>query len=194
AHPSAPLRSFFQVSGVDQMSEIDLDEASLRDLVMVNDGQVVTTSLKVAERFGKRHDNVLRAIDNLDCSAGFRLLNFEETVMWRENPSGGEPIKSRSFDMTKDGFMFLVMGFRGKAAAAWKEAFIHAFNWMAEQLFKRSMDFNTMRNELMAEYRQERGIASLAGKTLRRWQIRAPVIEQKIIEIEREGQLQLFHA
>ncbi|WP_270932539.1 Rha family transcriptional regulator [Pseudomonas aeruginosa] len=113
------------------MSEIDLDEASLRDLVMVNDGQVVTTSLKVAERFGKRHDNVLRAIDNLDCSAGFRLLNFEETVMWRENPSGGEPIKSRSFDMTKDGFMFLVMGFRGKAAAAWKEAFIHAFNWMA---------------------------------------------------------------
>ncbi|MFG9943187.1 Rha family transcriptional regulator [Pseudomonas aeruginosa] len=75
------------------MSEIDLDEASLRDLVMVNDGQVVTTSLKVAERFGKRHDNVLRAIDNLDCSAGFRLLNFEETVMWRENPSGGEPIK-----------------------------------------------------------------------------------------------------
>ncbi|HBP6406713.1 TPA: Rha protein, partial [Pseudomonas aeruginosa] len=30
------------------MSEIDLDEASLRDLVMVNDGQVVTTSLKVA--------------------------------------------------------------------------------------------------------------------------------------------------
>ncbi|WP_447444506.1 Rha family transcriptional regulator [Pseudomonas aeruginosa] len=108
------------------MSEIDLDEASLRDLVMVNDGQVVTTSLKVAERFGKRHDNVLRAIDNLDCSAGFRLLNFEETVMWRENPSGGEPIKSRSFDMTKDGFMFLVMGFRGKAAAAWKEAFIQA--------------------------------------------------------------------
>lgn len=96
------------------MSEIDLDEASLRDLVMVNDGQVVTTSLKVAERFGKRHDNVLRAIDNLDCSAGFRLLNFEETVMWRENPSGGEPIKSRSFDMTKDGFMFLVMGFRVK--------------------------------------------------------------------------------
>ncbi|MCG3063870.1 Rha family transcriptional regulator, partial [Pseudomonas aeruginosa] len=48
--------------------------------------------------------------------------------------------------------MFLVMGFTGKAAAAWKEAFIHAFNWMAEQLFKRSMDFNTLRNELMAEY------------------------------------------
>ncbi|WP_244239594.1 Rha family transcriptional regulator [Pseudomonas aeruginosa] len=174
------------------MSEIDLDEASLRDLVMVNDGQVVTTSLKVAERFGKRHDNVLRAIDNLDCSAGFRLLNFEETVMWRENPSGGEPIKSRSFDMTKDGFMFLVMGFRGKAAAAWKEAFIHAFNWMAEQLFKRSMDFNTMRNELMAEYRQERGIASLAGKTLRRWQIRDPSSNRRSSRSSAKGSCSCF--
>ncbi|NPS72449.1 Rha protein, partial [Pseudomonas aeruginosa] len=48
------------------MNEIDLDEASLRDLVMVNDGQVVTTSLKVAERFGKRHDNVIKAIRGLD--------------------------------------------------------------------------------------------------------------------------------
>ncbi|MGV8407466.1 hypothetical protein ACV33P_19665 [Pseudomonas aeruginosa] len=35
---------------------------------------------------------------------------------------------------------------------------------------------------------------SLAGKTLRRWQVKGPVIEQKIIEVEREGQLQLFHA
>lgn len=176
------------------MSEIDLDEAGLRDLVMVNDGQVVTTSLKVAERFGKRHDSVLRAIRHMACSKAFRLRNFVETVVWRDNPSGGEKIKSACFEMTKDGFMFLVMGFTGKAAAAWKEAFIHAFNWMAEQLFKRSMDFNTLRNELMAEYRQEKGIASLAGKTLRRWQVKGPVIEQKIIEVEREGQLQLFHA
>lgn len=176
------------------MSEIDLDEAGLSDLVMVNGGQVVTTSLKVAERFGKRHDSVLRAIRRMACSKAFRLRNFVETVVWRDNPSGGEKIKSACFEMTKDGFMFLVMGFTGRAAAAWKEAFIHAFNWMAEQLFRRSMDFNTLRNELMAEYRQERGIASLAGKTLRRWQIKAPVIEQKIIEVEREGQLQLFHA
>ncbi|HGW5898134.1 Rha family transcriptional regulator, partial [Pseudomonas aeruginosa] len=58
------------------MSEIDLDEAGLRDLVMVNDGQVVTTSLKVAERFGKRHDNVIKAIRGLDCSPEFHALNF----------------------------------------------------------------------------------------------------------------------
>ncbi|ENZ3823089.1 Rha family transcriptional regulator [Pseudomonas aeruginosa] len=175
------------------MSEIDLDEASLRDLVMVNDGQVVTTSLKVAERFGKRHDTVLRAIRRLECSDDFHARNFAEMIVDVDIGKGARR-KSPAFRITRDGFAFLCMGFTGKEAAKWKEAYIHAFNWMAEQLFKRSMDFNTMRNELMAEYRQERGIASLAGKTLRRWQIRAPVIEQKIIEIEREGQLQLFHA
>lgn len=65
------------------MNEIDLDEASLRDLVMVNGGQVVTTSLKVAERFGKRHDSVLRAIRSMACSKAFRLRNFVETVVAR---------------------------------------------------------------------------------------------------------------
>ena len=39
--------------------------------------------------------------------------------------------------MTKDGFMFLVMGFTGKRAAAVKEAYINAFNQMAEQLTKK---------------------------------------------------------
>ncbi|WP_256715579.1 Rha family transcriptional regulator, partial [Pseudomonas aeruginosa] len=192
-HPSAPLRSFFQVNGADQMNEIDLDEASLRDLVMVNDGQVVTTSLKVAERFGKRHDNVIKAIRGLDCSPEFHALNFEEMTVDVDIGKGARR-KSPAFRITRDGFAFLCMGFTGKEAAKWKEAYIRAFNWMAEQLFKRSMDFATLRNELMSEYRQEKGIASLAGKTLRRWQVKAPVIEQKIIEVEREGQLQLFHA
>ncbi|NME01790.1 hypothetical protein HG555_09560 [Aeromonas sp. DNRA1] len=36
--------------------------------------------------------------------------------------------------MTKDGFIFVVMGFTGVKAAATKEAYINAFNWMAEQL------------------------------------------------------------
>lgn len=36
--------------------------------------------------------------------------------------------------MTKDGFMFLIMGFTGKKAAQIKEAYINAFNQMANQL------------------------------------------------------------
>ena len=36
-------------------------------------------SLFVAKFFGKRHDHVLRDIENLDCSKEFRLTNFGET-------------------------------------------------------------------------------------------------------------------
>lgn len=40
--------------------------------------------------------------------------------------------------MTKDGFIFLVMGFTGQKAAAIKEAYINAFNMMALQLMQRT--------------------------------------------------------
>jgi phage regulator Rha-like protein len=36
--------------------------------------------------------------------------------------------------MIRDGFMFLVMGYKGKRAAHIKEAFIEAFNMMEERL------------------------------------------------------------
>jgi anti-repressor protein len=39
-------------------------------------GNAATDSLKVAKGFGKRHDAVLRAIANLDCSPEFRQHNF----------------------------------------------------------------------------------------------------------------------
>lgn len=39
----------------------------------------MTTSRDVAHVFGKRHDNILRDIENLECSANFGALNFELT-------------------------------------------------------------------------------------------------------------------
>ena len=36
--------------------------------------------------------------------------------------------------MTKDGMVFLVMGFTGKKAAQFKLLYIRAFNWMAEKI------------------------------------------------------------
>ena len=55
------------------MSNVDL----FRKLVSVDSGNVFTTSRTVAELFGKRHGNVLRDIENLDCSDEFKRLNFE---------------------------------------------------------------------------------------------------------------------
>lgn len=79
----------------------------------------------VAKEFDKQHQHVLRDIENLDCSDGFRQSNFGRTYYmdkWNR--------KKPSYAMTRDGFMFLVMGYRGKKAAAIKEAYIKRFNEM----------------------------------------------------------------
>lgn len=52
--------------------------AAAASFVQIADGQLVTTSVQVADFFGRRHDNVLKAINGLETSSGFRRLNFEE--------------------------------------------------------------------------------------------------------------------
>ncbi|WP_426698102.1 Rha family transcriptional regulator [Aeromonas hydrophila] len=103
------------------------------EIISLQQGQPVTTSLKVAELFGKRHDDVLKKIRNLECSAEFNLRNFAEVSYEVVQPNGGKA-NYKAYEMTKDGFIFVVMGFTGAKAAATKEAYINAFNWMAEQL------------------------------------------------------------
>lgn len=82
-------------------------------------------SLIVAQMFERRHDNVLRDIKTLDCSDEFRRLNFEESSYINEQGK-----KQPCVNMTRDGFTFLVMGYRGKKAARFKEAYIKRFNEM----------------------------------------------------------------
>lgn len=96
-------------------------------------GALKTTSLKVAEAFGKRHRDVLRKIDNLDCPSEFTCAHFCADVQI-VNLGQGAKRESRVVEMDKDGFMFLVMGFTGQKAAQIKVAYINAFNWMAEKL------------------------------------------------------------
>lgn len=108
-------------------------------LVAVENEHAVTTSLRVAEVFGKQHKNVVRDIRSLDCSEEFRKLNFEPSKIAYQN--GNIKKQLPMYYITRDGFMFLVMGFTGKTAAKWKEAYIKAFNEMeakirAEQMAK----------------------------------------------------------
>lgn len=57
-------------------------------LVIQNDrGGNVTTSLIVAEVFGKEHKNVLRDIETLSCSNDFNRLNFER-ITYKEAQKG----------------------------------------------------------------------------------------------------------
>jgi Rha family phage regulatory protein len=102
-----------------------------QDSIIFHDNQLRTTSHKVAEAFGKLHKNVMQKLQSLDCSAQFLTANFSAVKF---NHKGNE---YDAYEMTKDGFMFLVMGFTGKKAAQIKEAFINAFNAMAAELSKK---------------------------------------------------------
>lgn len=108
----------------------------LSEFVTLTNATLVTDSRRVAKHFKKRPDNILRAYDNLKCSAEFNRLNFEECFEINNLANGK---KERIIRMTKNGFMFLVMGFTGKEAARIKEAYINAFDKMAEQLQQISM-------------------------------------------------------
>ncbi len=99
------------------------------ELVSIIGGQAKTTSLLVAEKFGKRHDTVLRAIRRLDCSPEFTERNFAVSAY---SDSTGRQLPY--FEMTRDGFTFLAMSFTGKIAAQWKEHYLHAFNAMEATL------------------------------------------------------------
>lgn len=100
-------------------------------LVSLNNSEVTTTSLIIAETFGKQHCHVLRDIEALECSDEFRLSNFG--LSEKSTACGFNVRKSKYYSLTKDGFMFLAMGFTGKKAAQWKEAFINAFNQLSKQ-------------------------------------------------------------
>ena len=101
--------------------------------LLMADGQPTATSLQVAEHFGKRHGDVIRAIRNLGCSDGYRERNFALTINRVPGPKGAlrdEPM----YHITRDGFALLAMGFTGKEAMRWKEAYIAAFNAMEARL------------------------------------------------------------
>ena len=67
----------------------------------------------------------------LDCSVDFNQANFG-LVTYQDAKGEQRPM----YYMTRDGFTFLAMGFTGKIAAKFKEAYINAFNEMEEMLRK----------------------------------------------------------
>lgn len=96
---------------------------SARPELSVDHGTITTTSLQIAEHFGKRHADVIRAIKRLDAPAEFTERNFALSDF---TDSTGRTLPA--YRITRDGFTLLAMGFTGKDALHWKIAYIDAFN------------------------------------------------------------------
>lgn len=92
-----------------------------------NEEKLITTSLKVSEIFEKEHKNVLQAIDNLVAENSAAKF-FKQTTY--KNRGKEYPM----YEMDRDGFSLLVMGFTGEKALKWKIKYIEAFNAMEKEL------------------------------------------------------------
>ncbi|EPW6682268.1 Rha family transcriptional regulator, partial [Campylobacter coli] len=99
----------------------------LKNLKIV-DNKIFTDSLFIAEVFGKNHKDVLKAIENLPQDE-FNALNFK-AVSYKASNGKTNPC----YNLTRDGFSLLVMGFTGEKAYKWKTLFIKAFNEMEKRL------------------------------------------------------------
>lgn len=115
-------------------------------LVQRKENKIFTTSRMVAVKFKKEHKNVLRAIQSLDCSEEFSRLNFERVAYLDEKNE-----KRPEYIMTRDGFTFLAMGFRGKEAAVFKEEYINAFNEAEKELKINAVHQQKSEDELLLD-------------------------------------------
>jgi len=107
-------------------------------LFLSTDGAPFTTSRAIAERFGKKHKNVLQTITNIEkkfFNPNLREVNPNTTNsdFWRLNFQLRDYIGERGktqleYKLTHDGFAFLAMRFTGKQAMEWQIAFLTAFN------------------------------------------------------------------
>ena len=112
---------------------------SPEQFIFANGEELRTTSLKIADAFEKRHSDVLRAIEKIttQVSDSFNKRNFALTQVDTIMPTGGVR-KDPGYELTKDGFMIVVMSFTGEKAMAIKEWYINAFNTMYDKLHKES--------------------------------------------------------
>lgn len=93
--------------------------------VYIKNDMILTDSRNVADHFSKRHDHVLRDIENIEKD----IPNFGEMFFVGTKPdSYGR--EQKIYYMNRDGFTILAMGFNGKDAMEWKLKYIEAFNQM----------------------------------------------------------------
>lgn len=122
-------------------------------------GGLFTTSLDIAEKFGKQHKNVLNKIAEISRLENeprdselemFARLNFKETF-YTDDRGKLQPM----FDITRSGFTILAMGFTGKKALEWKIKYDKAFSIMEQ----------TLLNKMNISWQEQRSHGKLARRS-----------------------------
>lgn len=128
---------------------------SITPVVSLQSGKPMCNSKDVAGLFGKAHKHVLDSVDALLLAAPSIEPNFRPIEI--DTKVGFGFRKDRAFNMTKDGFTLLAMGFTGPKALQFKIAYINRFNEMEETLRGASVSTGIGRH-VMREFISPEGI------------------------------------
>lgn len=105
----------------------------MNDVILsMQNGEPVVSSRQIAESFEKRHDHVMRDIEDIMRGLpknGDTPMFYKTEYVHKQN---GQTYPM--YLMNRDGFTLLAMGFNGKAALEWKLKYIAAFNKMEKKL------------------------------------------------------------
>jgi Rha family phage regulatory protein len=111
----------------------------MNELVIIQKQNVVTDSLTVADKFGKRHDDVLKKIVNIIRDDEKGLLNFAESSYINSQNK-----EQKKYIMDRKSFSVLCMSFTGKKALSWKIRFYDAFEAMEKALLQQVTQKNSV--------------------------------------------------
>lgn len=123
----------------------------MNNLVEVKKNKIYAQSQIVADVFKKEHNHVLRDIRELEtkCSKEFWESNFGQStykVRGKQYPC---------YNLTRDGFTMLAMGFTGAEAVRFKELYIAKFNEMERLLTSRALaklEFPALTDNIQASH------------------------------------------
>lgn len=143
----------------------------MNQLVIMQNRQAVTTSLKIAKDFNKPHKDVLEAIDSLIKGVAEKSADLfrEDTYIHEQNKQ-----EYRMFYMNRDGFTLLAMGFTGKKALEFKLKYIDAFNKMEEAL----------KPKLPTNYKEALLQLVAAEEEKEQLQLENKILDQRVSEME----------
>ncbi|WP_294403063.1 Rha family transcriptional regulator [uncultured Clostridium sp.] len=120
-----------------EKTELLKQEIVYNDNLDIKKTKNITNSLLVAQTFEKEHKNVLRDIENIlkeTTGSDLSSLNFYvKKKQYKDLKGELRPY----YEMDKDFFTLLVMGYTGSKAMKFKIDYINKFNQMEQELLRR---------------------------------------------------------
>jgi len=106
------------------------------DLVSIKNGEAMTDSIVIAEKFGKSHKRVLESIDRLINNMDLKwdtktATTIDKDFKFSEKSRTYRGQSFRYIEMNREAFIMLVSSFTGKKAVQWRTKFVIAFKQMS---------------------------------------------------------------